>query len=124
MMALIDAPRRQTALAAGWTHYSILSLGCAWLTFHVPVTDVSSDPGGSCHGVPGGFAAWSRCHRYFCPFRQYRQITAKLLHGMVAQYLPPADTIRSNIAKVGLFTGTPDLLLWGMFSVMIAAAFW
>ncbi|CAL8471759.1 g11301 [Coccomyxa elongata] len=34
------------------------------------------------------------------------------------------DTIRSNIAKVGLFTATPDLLMWGMFSVMIAAAFW
>ena len=39
-------------------------------------------------------------------------------------HLCSADTIRSNIAKVGLFTGTPDLLLWGMFSVMIAAAFW
>ncbi|CAK0780225.1 hypothetical protein CVIRNUC_004976 [Coccomyxa viridis] len=34
------------------------------------------------------------------------------------------DTIRSNIAKVTLFNSTPDLLLWGMFSVMIAAAFW
>jgi sodium-dependent phosphate transporter len=35
-----------------------------------------------------------------------------------------ADTIRSNIAKVNLFTSTPDLLMWGMFAVMIAAAFW
>ena len=35
-----------------------------------------------------------------------------------------ADTIKSGIAKVSLFSATPDLLLYGMFCVMIAAAFW
>jgi hypothetical protein len=35
-----------------------------------------------------------------------------------------ADTIKSGIANVSLFSATPDLLLYGMFCVMIAAAFW
>lgn len=34
------------------------------------------------------------------------------------------DTIRSNIANVSLYTESPGLLLYGMFCVQIAAAFW
>ena len=34
------------------------------------------------------------------------------------------DTIRSNIANVALYTKSPGLLLYGMFCVQIAAAFW
>jgi sodium-dependent phosphate transporter len=34
------------------------------------------------------------------------------------------DTVRSKIANVKLFTATPDLLMYGMFCVMCAAAFW
>ena len=36
----------------------------------------------------------------------------------------PADTIRSKISNVALFTPRPDLLMYGFLAVMIAAAFW
>ena len=34
------------------------------------------------------------------------------------------DTIKGGIAKPETFANTPDLFLWGFFSVMVAAAFW
>ena len=34
------------------------------------------------------------------------------------------DTIKGGIAKPAAFANTPDLFMWGFFSVMVAAAFW
>lgn len=34
------------------------------------------------------------------------------------------DTVKNKIANVGLFTNTPELLMFGMLAVMITAGFW
>ena len=67
----------------------------------------------------------------FPTFHMPVQITQAILVAAVCEFLGAmllgagvTDTIRSNIANVSLYTKSPALLLYGMFCVQIAAAFW
>ena len=69
----------------------------------------------------------NRCARCSpCCASSYK-LTRCILLDMASCFKVPAcraDTLRSKIANVALFTSRPDLLMYGFLAVMIAAAFW